>query len=117
MKIPLSSKKSLFALTQQTQVAKQSEEPQPNRSSNDQLYLGSDSIMLDNSDAQAIHKENVEFLKNCGEDEILGEQQRLLGTLDSSLVKFLQEKRKKKMVKIAEGTYVSVCHWAFKSNG
>lgn len=72
--------------------------------------------MLDNNDAQAIHKENVEFLKKCGEDEILGEQQRLLGTLDSSLVKFLQEKRKKKMNKFAEGTYAFVCHWEFRND-
>lgn len=117
MNVPLTSKKSLFALTQQTQAAKPSENPQPCQSSNDNLYLGSDSIMLDNTDAQAIHKENVEFLKNCGEDEILGEQQRLLGTLDSSLVKFLQEKRKKKLEKIAEGTYDSVCHWEFRHYG
>lgn len=103
VKLTPSTNKSLFAMTQQTKAAQPSEDPQPNRSSGDKLNFGSDSIMLDNAEAQAIHKENAEFLKRCGEDEILKEQQRLLGTLDSSLVKFLQEKRKKKLASIAEG--------------
>lgn len=90
-------------MTQQTKTAVPSEDPQPNRSGDGNFDFGTDSIMLDNAEAQAIHKENAEFLKNCGEDEILKEQQRLLGSLDSSLVKFLQEKRKKKLVKIDEG--------------
>lgn len=110
MKCSPSSKESLFAMTQQTNVVPTSEDLQPNRSNNGKLYFGSDSIMLDSAEALVIHKENAEFLKNCGEDEILKEQQRLLGTLDSSLVKFFQEKRKKKLQKIAEGKLsVTLC--------
>lgn len=97
-------------MTQQTKTTEPIKDPQPNRSSDGGLNFGSDSIILDNADAQAIHTENAEFLKNCGEDEILREQQRLLGSLDSSLVKFLQEKRKKKLAEIAEGKCTTLHH-------
>lgn len=100
-------------MTQQTKSTMPSDDPQPSRSSDANLDFGPDSIMLDNSDAQAIHVENMAFLKNCGEDEIMEEQQRLLGTLDSSLVKFLQEKRKKKMENIAEGKCFLIFCWVF----
>lgn len=103
VKISSTTKKSLFAMTQQTKVPPSPECIQSNKLSDVNLNFGSDSIILDNADAQAIHKENTDFLKNCGVDEIMNEQQRLLGTLDPSVVKFLREKREKKLKNIAEG--------------
>lgn len=81
---------------------------EPSQSTN--IDFGSSSNIIDSSDAQSIHKENTDFLKNYGEEEIITEQNRLLGTLDASLVKFLQEKRRRRLEQVAEG----YCYYYYK---
>lgn len=57
---------------------------------------------MENADAASIHKENAQYLQKLGESEILAEQNRLLGSMDPSIVQFLREKRKAKLPKVAE---------------
>lgn len=72
------------------QAAKQSEsEPNATR-----LDFGPKSRILECTDAGSIHKENTEYLQKIDESQILEEQQRLLSTMDPSIVNFLKEKRK-----------------------
>lgn len=66
------------------------------------LDFGPKSHIVENADAVTIHKENTEFLQKMGENEILEEQKRLFGTIDPSIVQFLKEKRKAKLLKITE---------------
>lgn len=48
--------------------------------------FGTSSCILRNDKNNIIHKENVEFLKQHSEDDILCEQQRLLGTMGKLMV-------------------------------
>lgn len=66
------------------------------------LNFGSKSHIVENADSIPIHKENTEFLQKMGENEILEEQKRLLGTMDPSIVQFLKEKRKIQLSKVTE---------------
>lgn len=71
-------------------------------SKSNQLDFGEDSMILDNSEAKKIHRENVDFLGKCKESEILEEQQRLLNSIDPSLIEFIKAKRDSKLAKIVE---------------
>lgn len=68
------------------------------------LDFGRRSHIIENADAPSIHNENTEYLQSLGEAQILEERNRLLGSLDPSLVQFLKEKRKAKLpkAKVAE---------------
>lgn len=46
--------------------------------------------------------ENADYLQNLGEEEILQERNRLLGSMDPSIVQFLKGKRKAKLPKVTE---------------
>lgn len=114
---PANSKLSLFALSQLRKANK----PMPMEVSSTvptcvSSVFGHSSHILRNDKNNEIHKENVEFLKNHSEAEILREQQKLLDSMgmymgiwvnrhlnshlltlnvaDPSIVKFLRQKRK-----------------------
>lgn len=60
------------------------------------------SHIIENADAAIIHKENAEFLEKLGENQILEERNRLLGTIDPAIVQFLKEKRKTRLPTVPE---------------
>lgn len=64
--------------------------------------FGPQSNIVCSTDADTIHKENVQFLQSHAEEEILEQQKRLLSTLDPSLVNFLKAKRKSKLNQVKE---------------
>ncbi|XP_045453983.1 RNA polymerase II-associated protein 1 [Melitaea cinxia] len=66
------------------------------------INIPSKSYILSSSDADTIHNENVKVLKEMSEEEILKEQQKLLSTIDPTLVDFIKSKRKQ--VQITELT-------------
>lgn len=72
------------------------------------MDFGLQSRIVENADAPSIHKENEEFLTKMGENEILQEQQRLLSTMDPSIVEFLKGKRKAKLPKVTENVALDV---------
>lgn len=72
-------KMSLFALTQYKKANKPV--PMDVAPAPDATEFGQASCILRNDKHNAIHKENVEFLRQHTEDEILSEQQRLLGSM------------------------------------
>lgn len=66
------------------------------------MNFGLKSNIVENADAVSIHNENAEYLQKMGEDQILEERNRLLGSMDPSLVQFLKGKRKAKLPKVTE---------------
>lgn len=64
--------------------------------------FGCRSNIIENGEAEKIHRENVEMLQRMSAEQILEERNRLLGTVDPALVQFLKEKRKSKLAKITE---------------
>lgn len=103
MKLDPTENKSIFA---QLHTENVNEQPSPGTSSaitmEQTLVFGETSHIVENADAASIHKENAKFLQSFGENEILEERNRLLGTLDPSLVQFLKGKRKQNLMKITE---------------
>lgn len=99
MKLESTETKSIFAQLHSKNV-------EPSTSSSKQpeskLDFGQRSHIIENADAASIHNENTEYLQKLGEAQILEERNRLLGSLDPSLVQFLKEKRKAKLPKVAE---------------
>lgn len=86
--------KSIFALTQEKINAKNTVKSHSAKKVDGKLEFGSISNILSGSDADSIHSENVKFLQGHDESQILEEKQRILNTLDPSIVRFLKEKRK-----------------------
>lgn len=58
------------------------------------LNIPQQSYLVNSSDAESIHKENVEVLNKMSEKDILEEQKKLLENLDPNLIAFLKSKRK-----------------------
>lgn len=120
---------SLFALSQKnratTNIIPMDVTPSP-----DQSTFGGSSCVIRNDRNNAIHNENVEFLRQQSEADILTEQQKLLETMglykidiqcklsncsnpicifaDPSIVSFLRQKRKAKLELIPENKAASV---------
>ncbi|XP_063709382.1 RNA polymerase II-associated protein 1 [Culicoides brevitarsis] len=55
--------------------------------------IGQKSVLLQGSDAAAIHQENIKRLENLSEEEIMKEREELLKNIDPSLIDFLKSKR------------------------
>lgn len=77
----------------------------PNDNANGQdveMDFGTKSHVIENAEAESIHKENIELLQNMSKEQILEERKRLLGSVDPALVQFLKNKRKANLSKIVE---------------
>lgn len=70
---------SLFALSQKKRT--KNDMPMDATPSLNHIPFGESSCILRNDGNNAIHMENVEFLKKLSEEDILSEQQNLLGTM------------------------------------
>lgn len=98
-KLEPTTNKSIFAQLH----SKSKQSPKPSTAPvESKLDFGSQSHMVESADASKIHKENAEYLQNLGEEKILEERNRLLGTIDPSIVQFLKEKHKAKLPKLEE---------------
>lgn len=98
-KLEPTTNKSIFAQLH----SKSKQSPKPSTAPVEyKLDFGSQSHMVESADASKIHKENAEYLQNLGEEKILEERNRLLGTIDPSIVQFLKEKHKAKLPKLEE---------------
>lgn len=99
---------SIFAQTmrQKGQAAK----PPPPSTSNvinatlqsPNMNFGQGSHIVESGEADSIHKENAEMLRNLGENAILEERKRLLNSIDPSIIQFIKQKRQSKLTQINE---------------
>ncbi|KAG4070611.1 hypothetical protein HA402_013531 [Bradysia odoriphaga] len=80
--------KSLFAISQSNSSAA------PTINAVHHINFGDVSSMVTESDAKAIHDENVQLLSGMNEADILAERKELLDTIDPDLLRFIQSKRK-----------------------
>lgn len=80
---------SLFALSQLKKANKSV--PMNDAPLTDEATFGQSSCILRNDENNAIHKENVEFLKQQSEDDILEEQQRLLASMGRRIWSWVYE--------------------------
>lgn len=46
--------------------------------------FGSTSCIIESAEGKSIHQDNIEFLKKCGQKDIMDEQQKLLKTLGNN---------------------------------
>ncbi|CAD7002728.1 unnamed protein product [Ceratitis capitata] len=61
------------------------------------LY-GSESVIVNNSQiAEEVHKENLDLLSKMSRDDILAEREKLLNTIDPTLLTLLKKKRQEKL--------------------
>lgn len=90
--------KSIFAQLH----SKKDQSPMASVGTESMMDFGHTSHIVEDAEAAKIHKENAEYLQNMGEQKILEERNRLLGSIDPSIVQFLKEKRKTKLPQLKE---------------
>lgn len=86
-------KLSIFAQMQQKKSSQASRQPEV---SPDTSHLTQSTIkkVLGPSEAQRIHEENAQKLSGMSTDEILAEKQKLMESLDPSMLQFLRSRKR-----------------------
>lgn len=110
VKLDGASGQSIFAQSlMKNDVPSSSYTPNDNADGQDvQMDFGTKSHVIENAEAESIHKENVEMLQNMSKEQILEERKRLLGSVDPALIQFLKNKRKANLSKIVENTSTDI---------
>ncbi|XP_036338126.1 RNA polymerase II-associated protein 1 [Rhagoletis pomonella] len=90
----LQSGKSIFASSGLSTIQQFNKTNQPIASEDLSKIYGDKSIIVSNSDiAVEVHKENLDILSKMNENDILAERERLLNSIDPSLLALLKKRR------------------------